>query len=67
MSMATLEREILRRARVVTNNPKLRISEICEWVCGPVADLSIQRDEVGIDLLSPLGVSVAVLRSADKR
>ncbi len=63
MSMATLERAILAGAKVLLNNPKLRIKDIQEWSSG---DIVAQEGEVVIYVPDP-GVHVAVKKTVDKR
>lgn len=63
MSFATLERAVLKEARIVLSNPKLRQKDIIEWSSGRV-DAGL--DEVAVRL-PELGVAVVVLKECDKR
>ena len=61
MSMATLEREILKRARMALRNPKLRMKDILEWSTGEVI---AHEGEVVIWLPDP-GCNICILKSLD--
>ena len=63
MSMATLERAVLAGARIVLNNPKLKMKEIQEWSTGKIDP---QAGEVVVRVPDP-GVFVAVKKESDKR
>ncbi len=63
MSMATLERVILAGAKVVLNNPKLKMKDIQEWSTGGI---EAQDGEIVVRVPDP-GVYVAVKAESDKR
>jgi len=63
MSMATLERAVLAGARVVLNNPKLKLKDILEWSTGEVKTAD---GEVTVHVPDP-GVNVSVKKENDKR
>ena len=63
MSMATLERAVLAGARIVFNNPKLKMKDILEW---STAKIEPGEDEVTASVPDP-GVNVTVLALLDKR
>lgn len=50
MSMASLEREILARARIALENPKLKTKDILEWSSGEVEP---QAGEIVIRVENP--------------
>lgn len=62
MGMRDLERAVLREARAVLCNPKLRLKDILEWSTG---DLGPQEGETIFRV--PLGVNVAVKHEHDRR
>ena len=62
--MATLEREILAEARLVLNNPKLRMNDIMEWTTGCVKPYD---GEVSFVLPDHNGITVCVKTACDKR
>lgn len=61
MSVATFERELWREAKVMLNNPKLKLKEILEW---RTADIKPQKGEIVIKLTDAW---VAVPEACDKR
>lgn len=63
MSMATLERAVLAGAKIVFNNPKLRMKDILEWSTGKV---KAEEGEVVARVDDP-GVYVAISKEHDKR
>lgn len=63
MSMATLERAVLAGARLVLENPKLKMKEILEWSTGSI---KTEPGEITIRVPDP-GVNVAVKKECDKR
>lgn len=63
MSFATLEREILRQARIKLNNPGLKMADVMEWSSGKC---EAKPDEVQIFLDKP-SVSVCVKKEKDLR
>lgn len=63
MSLRTLEAEILREARIVFNNSKLRQKDIMEWTTGKIDP----REDEAIADLPHMQVSVAVKKECDKR
>lgn len=63
MSMKTLESAILRSARYLFNNPKLRMKDIQEWSTG---NIKPQSDEVTEFIPDP-GVFITVYKIHDKR
>ena len=63
MSMATLERAVLVGAKIVLNNPKLKMKDILEWSTGEVKP---QDGEMVVRVPDP-GVFVAVKAENDKR
>jgi len=66
MSMASLEREIVQKARIALNNPKLRTKDLLEWSTSEAAVKKNQRpEEVTIHLPDP-GVWICVAKSCDK-
>ncbi|HUW35248.1 MAG TPA: hypothetical protein VM223_26865 [Planctomycetota bacterium] len=66
MSMQTLEREILAEAKVVFNNPKLRLKDILQWSSSEkVVKDNLQAGEVMASL--PIGVWICVAKAHDKR
>jgi hypothetical protein len=66
MSLNPLEREVLAEARVVFCNPKLRLSELCEWSNSKDrVSKNLRDDEVMAQV--PNGFWVAVCKTADKR
>ena len=63
MSIATLERAILAGAKIVFNNPKLKMKDIQEWCSG---EIEPHDGEVTVWIPDP-GVWVAVKTENDKR
>lgn len=63
MSMATLERAVLAGARIVFNNPKLKMKDVQEWSSG---EIKAQEGEVVAYVPDP-GVYAAILKTHDKR
>ncbi len=63
MSMATLEREIVREAQVILKNKKLRLKDIMEWSTGEIEEVKCEV----IFSIPSLGVNVAVDKAMDKR
>lgn len=63
MSMRSLESVILRSARHLFSNPKLRLKDIQEWNSGKIEP---KNDEVTEFIPDP-GVFVTILKKDDKR
>jgi len=67
MSMATLERAILKSAKIVLNNPALTMREICEWSTSEDAvKAGLQAGEIMVHIPDP-GVWIAVNQKRDRR
>ena len=64
MSIQDVEKAVWKEAKVVFNNPKLRLKDILEWSTGNVKAETAQ--EV-VAKLPDMGVSVCVLKVNDKR
>ena len=67
MSMQSLEREILKEAKAVFNNSKLRLKDIMEWSNSEEAVKKNLRDVEVMAELPTLGVWVCVKKEHDKR
>jgi hypothetical protein len=63
MSVATLERAVLAGAKIILNNPKLKMRDIMEWSTG---DIEPHEGEIVVRVPDP-GVNVAVKNDCDKR
>jgi hypothetical protein len=63
MGMATLERAVLAGAKIVFDNPKLKMKDIQEWSSG---DIKPHEGEVVAEVPDP-GVFVAIKAENDKR
>lgn len=63
MSIATLEREILKAAKTALNNQRLSMNDIMEWSTGEIKEV---KGEVRVRLENP-GVWVAVKEKHDNR
>lgn len=63
MSMATLEREILAQAKLLLNNPELKMKDILEWSTGTVVP---RKDEIKFRL-PQIPCNVCVAKANDKR
>ena len=60
----SLERTILRSAKRVLNNPKLKMAGIIEWAIGDVTPQN--KDEVVVGLPAA-GVNICVCKTDDRR
>ncbi len=63
MSLKTLEREILAKAKIATNNPKLRMKDILEWSTG---DVKPEEGEIVLRLDNP-GVNICIKQELSKK
>lgn len=67
MGMRKLESELVAEARVLFNNPKLRVKDMLEWSTGPV---EAAAGEVSAQLQPPskyAGIMIAISATHDKR
>ena len=67
MSMPSVEREILREAKQVFNNPKLRMKDIMEWSTSEEAVKKNLQDGEVIAELPEIGVWACISEGNDKR
>ncbi len=64
MSFKEVEKAVWKEAKVVFNNPKLRLKDILEWSTG---NPKPETDKEVVAKLPDIGVSVCVLKVHDKR
>lgn len=62
--MATLEREILKQAKTVLKNKKLRMKDILAW---STSEVKPENDSEVILRIDNPGVNICVNKSCDKR
>ncbi len=58
MTLATLEREILKETKIVSKNDKLKLKNLMEWACGK--DTVKAHEGEKLYYLPKLNVSVAI-------
>jgi len=56
--MVTLEREIIKEAKIVSKNNKLKLKNLMEWACGK--DTVKAHEGEKLYYLPKLGVSIAI-------
>ncbi len=64
MTMRDLERATWQEAKVVFNNPKLRLKDLLEWSTG---DVKPESDDEVVAILPELRLSVCIDKKHDKR
>ncbi len=64
MTMRDLERATWQEAKVVFNNPKLRLKDLLEWSTG---DVKPESDDEVVAILPELQLSVCIDKKHDKR
>lgn len=64
MALHDVEREIWQSAKVIVNNPKLRLKDILEWSTG---DIKPESDEEIVVRVPDPGVNICIFKKYDKR